>query len=974
MNVKLRVLTAGALFFTGQMAFAQKASSDSATKETKIEEVVVVAYKKQKPEAVVGAVSTVDSKVLKNQQATSVLSSLQGTVSGVNVIASGGSPGDNPSIFIRGIGSINSSTQPLIILDGVPFNGNINTIPQDHIESITTLKDAGSAALYGSRASSGVILITTKSGRNNRKPSVNLTSLIGVSTPSVKMHERMGAEDFMKYSWQAIKNRELYAAGSTLTEQQAGQNASNRLISELGYNPYNVANPIDANGNVVTGAQLMWDTDWEKAMINSAAFKQEHRVDISGGDNKTTYFFAADYLKMDGAVRTSDFERTGVRLNIDSKPKDWLKAGLRAAYNASSQNYPTQSGSTYNSVIGWINGVANIYPIYKRDANGGFVLDELGEKIYDYGTTRPVYSNGNALGTLFYDKDTYKRYSTIINGYAEATLARGLSLKSQLGYEHYTNDRYSYVNNEYGDAASVKGRVRQDRRFSKTINFTNIANYDRKFGNHGINLQGIFEVYQYTGDVFAAQGTGFLPNVYVLSGSTKPESVTGYINRERMVSYLGRVGYEYGNKYFIEGTFRRDGSSRFSEATRWGDFFSVGGSWVISRENFLKDSKVINNLKLRGSYGELGNNQVQDANGNALYFPYLQSYITGYNQLDQTGVVLGSIRDANLSWEKTAASNIGLDFGLFNNRLSGSVEYFSKESIDLIYAKPVPGSTGNTSMTTNVGAIKNYGWEVNLNSVNIQSEKFSWRTNLNLSFIKNKLTELTQESYITGTKRWEVGRSIYDFYIPVWAGVDPADGMGMWRTRTVDALGNVVYGTTKSYTEANANHREYVGSALPDVTGGLTNTFQIGNLDLNVLVNFSFGGYIYDSSYAGLMRGFSSAGAQQSVDTKNAWQKPGDITDTPINIMRQNNNSDTSTRFLFKNDYVRLKAITLGYTIPKDMIEPLGLDNFRVFVQADNVWTYQTHKGIDPEQSIGGTTDNRSYPLRTISLGVNVNF
>lgn len=983
MNVKLKVLSAGAIFFlAGGMAFGQKTDS---IKTKNIEEVVVVAFGKQKKEAIVGSVTSVDEKVLKTQQAPSVVSSLQGSAPGVNVITSGGQPGDNPSIFIRGIGSINASTQPLIVLDGVPFNGNINSISQDQVESMTVLKDASSTSLYGSRAANGVIVITTKSGRKNRKPSFEITSLVGVSTPAVKLYDKLNAADYMKYSWLALKNSKKYKINPTTkvlelnpayTDALAGTEASQQLISTLGYNPYNVDTPIDANGNLVDGASLLWDTDWENSIINKAAFKQEHRFNVSGGDENTNYFFSADHLDMDGSVKSSNFTRSGIRLNIDSNVKTWLKVGLRSAYNASQQTYPVQSGSTYSSNIQWINSVANIYPVYRRDASGNLIYDSFGNTIFDYGANglglnqqRPLFENANAAGALFNNKSTIRRYNVLANGYAEASINDYLSLKSQLGYEQYVLDSYDYTHYLVGDAASVGGRVAQERTLGKTVNFTNSLNYDRNFGKHGLNAQGIFEVYQFTYDYLQARGTGFLPNVYVLNGSTKPEGVGGYVNRERMVSYLGRLAYNYDNKYFVEGSFRRDGSTKFSPDTRWGNFFSVGASWVLSRENFLRDNRIVNNLKLRGSYGELGNNQ------GIGYFPYLTMFNTGYNQLDQTGILLGNVSDYLLTWEKTASTNVGLDFGLFKNRITGNVDYFEKESIDLIYDKPLPLSTGNSAIKTNVGSVKNYGWEVNLNTINLKSDNFLWRSNINLSFIKNKITELTQKSFQNGTKRWEVGRSLYDFYIPVWKGVDAATGMGKWQTKTTDANGNVTYGETFNYAVANVEaNKEYVGSSLPDVTGGFSNYFRVGNFDLNALINFSFGSYMYDYSYAALMNGFSRPGYQQAADIKNAWTETNTNSSVPILLQTQNDNASTSTRFLFKNDYVRLKSLTLGYNIPKEMISDFGANDLRLFLQADNLWTWQSHKGIDPEQSVSGTTDNRSYLLKTISLGITLGF
>ncbi len=973
MKCNLRALSAGVLFFIGHTVAAQK--KDTATGEQKIEEVVVVAFGTQKKDAIVGSVATVDKKVLQNQQATSVVSALQGTVAGVNLITSGGQPGENPNLYIRGIGSINASTQPLIVVDGVPFNGNLNSIPQEQVESMSVLKDASSTALYGSRASNGVIVITTKKGRRNSAPSVSLTSLAGVSSPGVKLHETLNAEQYMQYSWQALRNNEVYTNG--LTPQAAGVAASNALISSLGYNPYNVANPIDANGNLVNGAQLLWDTDWEEEILNKAAFKQEHRFTVSGGDDKSTYFLGADYLSMDGTVKTSNFERTGVRLNLESQVKDWLKVGLNTAYSASSQNYPIQSGSTYASSIQWIYSVANIYPLYRRDVNGAILPDGFGNPQYDYGSEaisqsvnggRPLFENENAVGALYNNRNLVKRTNLNANGFLEFDITRDLTFKTLLGYEQYLLDGNYYDHYGVGAAASVKGRVEQERTLGKTVNFTNSLNYNKKFGDHSLGAQGIFEVYQFTYDVLTAQGTGFLPNVFVLNGSTTPESVGGYVNRERMVSYLGRLTYNYQNKYFVEGSYRRDGSTKFSPETRWGDFYSAGASWVVSNEDFFQND-VVNNFKLKASYGELGNNR------GIGYFPYLTLFETGWNQLGETGVLLSGVNDALLTWEKTASTNVGVDFGLFNNRLVGNIEYFNKKSIDLIYAQPLPGSTGNTSITTNVGSIRNYGWEATLTSVNFRRPNFEWTTTLNASFVKNEIVELTQESFQNGTKRWAVGQSLYDFYIPVWAGVDPADGMGMWYTNETDANGNVTQGTTKDYNVANVeSNKQYVGSSLPDVTGGLSNNFRIHNFDISALINYSFGSYVYDSSYAGLMAGFSRPGYQQSVDVMNAWQQPGDITDIPVNIQRQNNNNATSTRFLFKNDYVRLKALTIGYNVAQEKIERFGANQLRLFIQGDNLWTWQSHKGIDPEQSIAGTTDNRSYLMKTISLGFTLGF
>lgn len=975
MKVKLHMLSVGVLFFIGQGLLAQKKKPDT-TSIKDIEEVVVVAFGKQKKEAIVGSVATVDKRIIETQQATSILGALQGTVTGVNVIAAGGMLGDNPSIYIRGVSSINASTQPLIIVDGSPYGGNINSIPQDQVESMSVLKDASATALYGSRGANGVIIITTKKGRLNAKPKVNVTSLIGVSSSAVKFHEVLKAEDFMKYTWQAIRNARIVSNGQT--PDAAAQYATNNIINTLGYNPYNVVNPIDDKGNVVANAKLLWDTDWERELINNSALKQEHRLNISGGSENTTYFIGADYLDMYGNIKTSRFERLGFRANVDSKVNTWLKVGLNTSFSASSQNYPMQSGSAFQSPIQWVYTLSGIYPVYMRDEKGNIILDAFGRSQYDYGDNavsgrpvnaqRPLLANENALGALYNNKIRYNRYDTFINGYAEVTLTDYLKLRSQGSFQLYNYDSYSYTHYAYGAAASVKGRVSQSRDLTKTINWTNSLDFNKSFGKHNVNAQAIFELMDYRFDALSAQGTGFLPEVYVLNGKTVSEGVGGYINQERLVGYLGRLGYNYANKYFIEGSVRNDGSTRFASEVRWGTFYSVGGAWVVSQEKFFKN-KIVNYLKLKSSYGELGNN------GTDGYFPYMMSFATGWNQLGQTGVLLGGARDYFLTWEKTASLNAGAEIGFLKNRITVNVDYFNKRSIDLIYAKPLPGSTGNTSITTNVGALRNYGWEFDISSLNISSDKFQWRTSLNLTFEKNRITKLTQESFINGTKRWEVGSSLYDFFLVEWAGVDTKTGMGTWWYDKKDAQGNVTREKTTDYNLANAEaSKRYMGSSLPKFRGGFTNSFKYGSFDLNALFNFSFGSYIYDSSYASLMSGFSSPGNQQSVDVKNAWQKPGDITNVPVNIMANNQNNALSSRFLFKNDFIRLKSLTFGYNVKEDLLETMGVSSMRVFLQGDNVWTWQSHKGIDPEQSLAGTTNSRSYNLRTISLGFSIGF
>jgi len=926
------------------------------------EALITVAFGKQRKEAIVGAVAVVDEKVLEKQQATNALSAIQGSVAGVNIINSGGQPGSTPTIRIRGIGSINASADPLIVVDGVPFNGNISMISQDMIASINVLKDAGSTALYGARGANGVILIETKKGRRSSTPRVTFTSQFGVADQAVKMHETVGAEDYMKYTWEALKN----ANGGS------GQYATDNLIARLRYNPYgsSFAKPIDANGNVVSGAKLLWDTDWKDLILNKSAIRQEYGVNVDGGNENTTYNFGASYLNQEGSIITSKFERTTIKANVVSKVDNWLELGLNSLASFGYENGPTQSGSSYQSPIQWINSVSNIYPLYKRDASGNFLFDALGQKYYDYGEgadlvngARPVLATENAVGALLNGyKATNKRLNLNVNGYAKINFTDFLSFKTTMSYQKYFYDYSGWSSNLYGNAASVDGRITKNRDTQDTKNLFNSLNFNKSFGDHNLSVDAIMDMYDFSYETMSAQGVGFLPGISVLNGTTKPESVGGAIYRERILGYMGRVSYDYASKYFLEGSFRKEASTRFAEDVRWGDFFSVGASWIISKENFLRGSDVVSNLKLRGSYGEVGNNATSS------YFPYLQNYTSGWSQLDNPGILIGSIADQNLTWEKTASTNIGLDFGFLKNRITGSFDYFNRESIDLIMGRNVAYSgAGQLSILTNIGAVKNFGFEVSLNTINIRNKNFEWTTNINVGKTKNEITKLNgTDSMVNGTKLWEIGNSIYDWYIQEWAGVDPTDGKAMWYKD--DANGNKV--TTKVYSEAKRYLQDK--SSLPDFEGGFTNYFRYKNFDLNILFNFSVGSYVYDSSYASLMSSGKNAGYQWSKDIVNRWQKPGDVTDTPMLTSANNDFNSQSTKFLFKNDYLRLKALNFGYNFSEKNVEQMGIKGLRIYFQGDNLLTFQSHKGLDPEQNLAGTTDSRSYQQRIYTVGFRV--
>ncbi|ULC60226.1 TonB-dependent receptor [Flaviramulus sp. BrNp1-15] len=946
-----------------------------------LDEVVVVAYGTQTKQSIVGSVGVVSSEVIETQQVTSPLRALQGAVPGVNLLTAGGQPGNNPEIRIRGFSSINADASPLIILDGAQFNGNLNAISQDQIESLTVLKDASSTSLYGSRGANGVILITTKKGKRNSAPRVTVRTQIGLSNPTVGVHDLLSTDDQFRLTWEALRNSNQYISGQSASE--AAENASAGLVDFFGYNPYNVNRPVDTNGNLVTSNKL-WNTNWEEEILRRDYLRTNHNVNLSGGDDRTTYFVSFDYLNEEGPVVRSNFERVSARANVESQVNDWLKIGFNTSFSRSNSGNPDQTSGSTTQVISWIYGVSSAYPVYSRDASGNLLFDVAGEPFYDLGnganagqpvnSVRPARGGENILANLYLGRENRRRTSYLGNAFAEIQIVDGLKFRTNFSYENYLFDSYSFDDDLLSFASSVGGRVDQDRDITSTLNAIQSLNFNKTYGNHGISADLITEAYTFEYDNLGAQGTGYLPNVTVLDGATAPESVTGNVVSERINSYLGRLAYNFNQKYFIEGSYRRDGSTRFSEDTRWGDFFSVGGSWILSNESFLENSNTLNYLKLRGSYGELGNNRIRFAGTTTQdYFPYQSIFNLGWNNEGNTGILLAGVADPNISWEKTESLNVGMDFELFNGIVSGTLDYYEKESVDLIYEKPIPSSTGVDNIITNIGAVKNYGWEVSLNTRNVSTDNFTWTTGLNFSLDKNEITELTQDEFINGSKLWKVGNSIFDWYIRDWAGVDPADGFGMWYQDVLDTEGEVIgRTTTKAYDEAT---RYEIGkSSLPDIIGGFTSFMKYKQFDLNVLVNFSFGGTLLDTDYSGLINQFQNPGVGHHTDTQNRWQQPGDISDYPLLLTGNNNHASRSTRFLFDNDYVRLKSLTFGYNLPSSITEKIGLSSFRLFIQADNILTWQSHKGIDPEQAFNGLTSNRSPLSKTITTGAIVQF
>lgn len=953
------------------------------TADESLSEVIVVAYGTQRRSEVTSAISTVSAATIKNQQIVSVGQALQGTAPGVMVVNSNGQPGENPAIRIRGVASLLASASPLIVLDGIVYEGNMNMISPNDIDNISVLKDATASALYGSRAANGVILINTKSGKKNSGPEITLTTLYGVSSRATPEYKFLNTQQHFELGWESIKN--LYTEYFVPDPEIA---ASEDLINSsfgFAYNPYGPSypEPVGYDGKLVAGAVPLWNDNWVDALTNNAATRKDINIGIGGGTDRSRYYFSGGFLKQQGFVSKSDYERISARLNYTTDLTDWLELGARVSIVSSDQNYPNQGTGNYSDVIGYGRALSSVFPIYARDDNGEIIYDANNQPIYDFGqpdfsrsvnVNRPVLKLSNVPATLALDDWWYRRLFSDLNTYAKIKILRDLYFKSSFGINRTNVNEHDYQNRDYGDAQLVGGRVYSGRANTTSWTWNNMLSYDKSFGLHNVELMASYESYKYFYETLSGTKTGF-----AIAGQQQPanaatiEDFSGYTETSTLLSYLGRVKYNYAGKYFAEFTARRDVSSIFAPGYRVGWFPAAGVSWLISEEGFLKSSENIDMLKLRLSYGSLGNNGLSNL------FPYLSTYSTGYNELTNPGVYLTNLANSRIQWEKQITSNIGIDFSLFSSRLSGSLDLFDKSSENLLYNRPLAPSVGFASLQTNIGKLQNRGVELNLTYNIIRNERFNWDVSFNATYLQNKIVSLLpgQDTVASsGAFRNVVGKSIYEFYMPLWAGVDSETGAPMWYIDEEDGNGNPTGKkiTTTDLTEA-LNYQEWVGSGLPKYTGGFATRLNYLGFDLSILFNYAFGGKYYDNNYADLMHGtYYGPGYQMHIDQLKRWNEPGDITEVPILNMSNGDGNNRSTRFLYSGDYLRLRNLTIGYSFNPDKNRKV-FKNIRFYVQADNLATWDKLKdGSDPEAALNGNADNFAVPFKTLSAGLDFTF
>lgn len=939
-----------------------------------LEEVMVVAYATAKKYSFTGAASTVKGDEIAKLQTSSISRVLEGTVSGVQASAASGQPGTDAEIRIRGIGSINASSAPLYVVDGVPYDGSLNSINPDDIASMTVLKDAASAALYGSRGANGVIIITTKQGQTDSKTTVNVKANFGGSNRAVRDYDRIGTNQYFELYWEAMRNQ--YALDTkNYTPATAAAAASKNLVGRLmgsGYNPYgvNYPQPVGTDGKLVAGATPLWNSDWSDAM-EQQALRTELNLSVSGGGKSNQYFFSAGYLNDKGIALESGYERFNLRSNITSEISKWLRGGVNMSFTHSLQNYPVSSDTKTSNVINAGRLMADFYPIYEMNADGTYRLDSQGDRIFDFGPYRPSGSiaNWNLPATLPNDKSERMKDEFSGRTFLEVTFIPGLKFKTSFNVDFLNYNSLDYTNPKIGPAVNTGGS--SSRQNTRTFSWTwnNIVTYDKTIGEHHFNILAGQEAYSYRYDVLQASRSNMaLPDFPELAVGSLVTEGTGYRIDYSLVGYLLSTQYDYQDKYFLSASYRRDGSSRFAPETRWGNFWSVGASWRIDRESFMEGtSDWLSALTLKASYGAQGNDNL------GTYYASSGLYSV-VSQAGENALVSDRLATPDLKWETNLNFNVGVDFSLFNNRFSGSVDFFQRRSKDLLYSRPLATSLGYTSVDENIGALKNTGVEFDLKGTLIHTRDFMWRLGVNLTHYKNVVTDLPREDMpIVGVNRLKVGRSVYDFYLREWAGVNPDNGDPLWYKNVKDAQGNIT-GRTTTNDYAQADYYYVDKSSLPKVYGGFNTAFSYKGFELSAVFAYSIGGYIVDRDITMLWSNGSSTGRAWSTEILKRWTPENPYTDVPALKTVSNSWNSNSTRNLFNNSYLRMKNITLAYNFPQPMIKKISLNSLQLFVQADNLLTFSKNQGLDPEQGITGLTYYRYPAMRSISGGFNVSF
>lgn len=966
--------------------------------QTNLDEVMVVAYGTAKKSAFTGSAAVVKSDDIAKISSSNAMSALSGKVSGVQINSATGAPGQESfSIRIRGISSINAGNDPLIIVDGAPYNGDINNLNQNDIASMTVLKDAASAALYGARGANGVVIITTKNGREGTS-SITVDAKWGANTRGVEFYNTVESPaGYYEAYYQSLKNYRTSHGDDAAT---AHRWALNNMFSggyDLGYNVYTVPegqdfigpngklNPNATLGRVinVNGTEyLLYPDSWRDAAYQTGV-RQEYNVTATGSNDKGSFYGSAGYLKNEGISVGSDYERFTGRLKADYQLRSWLKLSGNFNYaHYKANSLADDGGSTVGNVF-MVKNMAPIYPLYIRDAAGNILQDsKTGLAMYDWGDgtvtglTRPTMTGSNPIFANYFDKKQNEGNSLDATGTAEIRFLEDFKFTSA-NTVMLDETRFTYTNNPYyGQFAANNGSVQKAHVRTWAYNYQQLLNWHHLFDKHDVEVMLGHEYYR-TRYYYLTASKNNMFSVFndELAGAVNTGTMNSYTTDYNVEGWFGRVQYNYDNKYFGSLSYRRDASSRFHPDHRWGNFWSLGGAWIISKEKWF-NAPWVDELKFKASYGEQGNDNI----GSYLYTDTYSIVPSG----DGAGVKPSSTKgNETITWEKNGNFNTGFEFSFFRGRLAGSIEYFYRRTSDMLAFFALPASSGWSGYYDNVGNMQNMGAEVELDGTLIRTKDFEWGLNLNFTAYKNEITSIAEknktqtvegsEGYASGSYFYGEGESLYTFYMPKYAGVDE-NGKSMFYKDKLDENGNII-GRETTTTPGEATYY-LCGTALPWAYGGFGTRFSYKGFDLAVDFNYQLGGQIYDSDYAGMM-GITSSGRGSAIhaDLLNSWTEENPNTNIPKLIIDDTSTTTTSDRFLIGASYLSLQNLNFGYTFPTKMTSKVGIGKLRVYLTATNLWLWSKRQGLDPRQSITGGASSAYYSaMRTISGGISVTF
>jgi TonB-linked SusC/RagA family outer membrane protein len=974
--------------------------------DNSLNEVMVVAFGKAKKSAYTGSAKVVASDQLEQSQVTSVTEALAGAVPGVQLVSSNGAPGATSTIRIRGFGSINAGSDPLIVVDGAPYSGDLNNINPADVESMTVLKDAASNALYGARGANGVIIITTKKAKYGDAV-VKLDAKYGWNTKALQQYDVItDPREYYELHYAALNN--FYVNKQGMSTEDAWLASNDALCTNnggLGYNIFTVPdgqkiigrngkiNPNATIGRIETynGEQyLITPDDWNTVGTRTGA-RQEYNLSISGANDKSTFLIALGYLDNEGITYNSDYKRFTARLRGDYKAKSWLNVGGNFNYGRFDQNALGNNGSDSSTANIWAftSQMAPIYPAYIRNADGSIKYDSNNIAIMDYGEgsnagyARAFTTNANPIQDISLNTRNAEGHTLSASGYADIIFTDWLKFTIN-GSLNNDESRSTYVYNPYyGQFTSTGGTVSKAHVRTHDYNIQELLTFSKQFKQHNLDVLLGHEYYDYRYyDLSASKSKMFSQDNKELDGAIQDgQSSSSSKSRYNVEGWLGRAQYDYDGKYFLSASFRRDASSRFAVDHRWGSFWSAGAAWLINKENFF-NVPFVQELKVKASYGENGNDNIGS-------YRYTDTF-TIENSAGNIGTSFYEKGSSDITWETVHNVNAGLEFLLWN-RLSGSVEYYYRKTTDMLFSFSVAPSLGYSSYYDNVGDMYNTGVEIDLQANIFRTRNFTWDVNLNLSTIKNRITKLhedkkTSSLYDSNLNEYKgynygnffntEGTSLYTWRLKEYAGVNE-EGLATFYKNVLDDDGNPT-GERTTVTEWNdADYYVTNETTIPKFYGGFGTTLKAYGFDFSVNFTYQVGGKQYDSTYATFMASptATSAGYNFHKDIYKSWSTENASSDIPRWQYNDMYGSASSTRFLTDASYLNFQNLNFGYTLPTNITKKALIENLRLYLACENLCYWSKRKGFDPRQSFSGATTNSCYsPMRTVSVGASLTF